>query len=114
MKKLSKWMNYNKLNLNVEKSKFMVIINCRIDKNDIIVKIGDQQLRRVEKIKYLGVILDEGLKLNEHLDYICKKMGKKYGFMCRANRKLTTESKILLYKLIIAPHILNTAALYFI
>jgi hypothetical protein len=39
------------------------------------VKIGDQQLERVEKMKYLGV-LDEGLKLNEHLDYICKKMGK--------------------------------------
>jgi hypothetical protein len=29
------------------------------------VKFGDQQLERVEKMKYLGVILDEELKLNE-------------------------------------------------
>jgi hypothetical protein len=48
MEKLSKWMNYNKLKLNVEKSKFMVITNRRIDKYDIFVKIGDQQLERVE------------------------------------------------------------------
>jgi hypothetical protein len=65
----------------------MVITNRRIDKNDIFVTIGDQQLERVEKIKYLGLILDERLKLNEHLDSICKKMGKKYGFMCRSNKK---------------------------
>jgi U3 small nucleolar RNA-associated protein 14 len=32
MEKLSKWMNYNKLKHNVEKSKFMVITNRRIDK----------------------------------------------------------------------------------
>jgi hypothetical protein len=114
MEKLSKWMNYNKLKLNVEKSKFMVITNRRIDKNDIFVKIGDQQLERVEKMKYLGVILDEKLTLNEHLDYICKKMGKKYGFMCRANKKLTTESKILLYKSIIAPHIEYCSTLLYI
>jgi hypothetical protein len=53
---------------NVEKSKFMVITNRRIGKNDIFVKIGDQQLERVEKMKYLVVILDERLKLNEHLE----------------------------------------------
>jgi hypothetical protein len=69
------------------------------------VKIGELQLERVEKNKYLGVILDEGLKLNEHLDYMCKKMGKKNGFMCRANKKLTTESKIFIYNSIVAPHI---------
>jgi hypothetical protein len=68
MEKLSKWMKYNKLKLNVEKSKFMVLTNRKIDKNDIFVKLGDQQLERVEKMKYLGVILDEKLKLNEHLD----------------------------------------------
>jgi hypothetical protein len=61
------------------------------------VKIGELQLERVEKNKYLGVILNEGLKINENLYFICKKMGKKYGFMCRANKKLTTESKIFIY-----------------
>jgi hypothetical protein len=56
--KLNQEMNYNKLKLNVEKSKFMVKTNRRIDKNNIFVKIGDQQLECVEKMKYLGVILN--------------------------------------------------------
>jgi hypothetical protein len=34
-------MNYNKLKLNVEKTKFMVITNRMIDKNYIFVKICD-------------------------------------------------------------------------
>jgi hypothetical protein len=46
---LNQEMNYNKLKPNTEKSKFMVKTNRRIDKNDIIVKLGDQQLERVEK-----------------------------------------------------------------
>jgi hypothetical protein len=92
----------------------MVITNRKIDKNYIFVKIGDQQLERVEKMKYFGVHLDKGLKLNEYLDYVCKKMGKKYGFMCRANKKLTTESKILLYRSITAPHIEYCSPLLYI
>jgi hypothetical protein len=91
----------------------MVITNRKIDKIDIFVKICDEQLELLEKMK-LWVILDKGLKLNEHLDYVCKKMGKKYGFMCRANKKLTTESKILLYKSIIAPHIEYFSTLLYI
>jgi hypothetical protein len=56
-------------------------------------------------MKYLGMMLDDALKLDDHVDYICKKMGRKYGFMCRANGKLTTESKILLFKSIVSPHV---------
>jgi hypothetical protein len=43
--------------------------------------------------------------IDDHVDYICKKIGKKYGFMCRASGKLLTESKILLYKSLISPHV---------
>jgi hypothetical protein len=95
LKFLTNWLNYNKLKLNIDKTKFMVIKNKRINKNDISLQIADQQIERIDKMKYLGVMLD----------FICKKMGRKYGFMCRANRKLSTESKILLYKSIVSPHI---------
>jgi hypothetical protein len=102
---LSKWLNYNKLKLNVEKTKFMVITNKRIVKNEVSLNINDQPIERVIKMKYLGMMLDDALKLDDHVDYICKKMGRKYGFMCRANGKLTTESKILLFKSIVSPHV---------
>jgi Reverse transcriptase (RNA-dependent DNA polymerase)/Endonuclease-reverse transcriptase len=102
---LSKWLNFNKLKLNVEKSKFMVITNKKINKNEFELKIGNQRIERVGVMKYLGVILDDELKMDEHVDYVCKKMGQKYGFLCRTSKKLSTQSKILLYKATIATHI---------
>jgi hypothetical protein len=98
---LSKWLNYNKLKLNVEKTKFMVITNKRIVKNEVSLNINDQPIERVIKMKNFGMMLDDALKLDEHVDYICKKMVRKYGFMCRANVKLTTESKNLLFRSIV-------------
>jgi hypothetical protein len=93
LKFLTNWLNYNKLKLNKDKTKFMVITNKRINKNDTSLQIADQQIERIDKMKYLGVMLDDGLIFDDHVDFICKKMGRKYGFMCRANRKLSTESK---------------------
>jgi hypothetical protein len=51
------------------------------------------------------MMLDDALKLDDHVDFICKKMGRKYGFICRGNGKLTTESKILLFKSIVSTHV---------
>jgi hypothetical protein len=101
LKFLTHWLNYNKLKLN-------------IDKNDISLQIADQKIERVDKMKYLGVMLDDGLKFDDHEDFICKKMGRKYGFMCRANRKLSTESKILLYKPIVSSQINYCSSLLFL
>jgi hypothetical protein len=106
---LSKWLNYNKLKLYVEKTKFIVIKTKRIVKNEVSVNINDQPIERVIKmIYYLGMMLDDALKLNDHVDFICKKMGRKYGFMCRANGKLTTENEIFLMKAIVSPHNVHT------
>jgi hypothetical protein len=42
---LSKWLNFNKLKLNVDKSKFMVITNKKINKNEFELKIGNKGLK---------------------------------------------------------------------
>jgi hypothetical protein len=60
----------------------MVLTNKRIVKNEISLNINDQPIERVIKMKYLGMMLDEALKLDSHVDYICKKTGRKYGSMC--------------------------------
>jgi hypothetical protein len=78
---LSKGVNYNKLKVNVEKTKFMVITNKRTVKNEVSLNIDDQPIERVTKMKYIEMMLDDPLKLDDNVDYICKKMGRKYGFM---------------------------------
>jgi hypothetical protein len=69
----------------------MVITNKHINKNDISLQIADHQIECVDNMKYLGVMLDDGLKFDDHLDFICKKNGTKIWFyVCRENRKLST------------------------
>jgi hypothetical protein len=60
----------------------MVLTNKRIVKNEISLNINDQPIERVIKMKYLGMMLDEALKLDSQVDYICKKTGRKYSSMC--------------------------------
>jgi hypothetical protein len=86
----SKWLNYNKLKLNVEKTKFMVTKNKRIVKNMRSHWISTTNLSS----EWLIWNTLEW-KLDDHGDKKIKKIRRKYGFICRANEKLTTESKIL-------------------
>jgi hypothetical protein len=64
-----------------------MITNRKINKNDIELQIEDQKIERVSRMKHLGVILDDNLKMGDHVDYVCKKMGQKYSFMCRVSKK---------------------------
>lgn len=68
------------------------------------IKMNNEQIEKVNSIKYLGFILDRELKLKEHIDYICKKIGKKIGFFKRLRSKISIITAINIYNTIIKPH----------
>jgi hypothetical protein len=98
------YLCFNKLSLNVKKTKAMIIGRNTITPMDIL-KINNEAIEFVEEIKYLGIIIDKKLDFNSHLDYVCKKINKKYHMLRRLKMKLTTESMIILYNSLIGPHI---------
>jgi exonuclease III len=104
LRSLSRWLKYKQLKLNISKTKFMVISRNRVSE-DVSVKIDDETIDRVREIKYLGVIIDDRLKFDSHIDNVIKKIAKKYGILCRLKDDLTIASKIQLYKSIISPHL---------
>ena len=68
-----KYLCFNRVNIN----------NCKyIIVNDIKVKIGgriiinDITLEKVDKIKYLGVLLDDRVKFEIHARYIMNKISR--------------------------------------
>ena len=63
----------NKLKLNESKTKLLQINTT----DDSIIKINNETIKKVDRIKYLGFIIDKDLKLNERIDYKCKKIGNK-------------------------------------
>jgi hypothetical protein len=67
----------NKLKLNVDKTKVMIISNRKIDRNNVNIFINDSRLEIENEIKCFGNILDDKLKFTKNTEYFCKKIGKK-------------------------------------
>jgi hypothetical protein len=104
LESLSKWLRFNKLKINVTKTKYMIIRGRRLEAgahNDLC--IDDESIEEVASMKYL-VQIDDRLTFKEHLD-LSKKLAKKIGFLVRTPKKLTCRTKTMIYKIIIKPYI---------
>lgn len=111
---IAKWLQLNKLKLNIPKTKFIVISNKNQENKTVKIKIEDLQLEQVSQIKYLGVIIDNKLSFRNNVDFIIKKVAKKISFLGRISSKLSTQARILVYKSIIAPHFDYCASILFL
>ena len=59
-------MNFNKLAINISKSKCMIFSFSAINAVPSI-QINNTDLEYVNKIKYLGLIIDDRLSFNQHI-----------------------------------------------
>ena len=84
------WLASNKLTLNTEKSKYMIVTK-KLDVPEMSIKINDTSLKRCASYKYLGVIIDEKLKWNSHVDYISKKISKSCGALAKIRNCVSTN-----------------------
>lgn len=76
LKTVTDWLSVNKLKLNIKKTKCMLINNK--DKTiDFEIIINGVKIENVQSFKYLGVIIDNKLSLNENVLNVCKKVAKK-------------------------------------
>lgn len=97
---INTWLKMNKLKLNENKTKLMEINMT----SETIFEINDEIIEKVKHIKYLGFIIDKELKFKEHMEYMCKKIGKKIGFLRRIRNTISTITAINIYNTIIKPH----------
>jgi len=102
--KLIDWLYNNKLVLNLDKTNFMVFTNMQIDKNNIVVKIKDTEIKRVNSLKFLGIIIDDKLTWNEHTGVICNTLSKNIGIMNNL-RFLPKEVLLMLYNALVSPYL---------
>ena len=93
------WFRANKLTANINKaSKFMVSYGSRnVRHYDFEIKMGTSKLERVKTMKYLGVMLDEQLSWDCHIDYIRKKLASATGMLSKLKYYVNTASLINIY-----------------
>ena len=104
---LSQWLHQNKLVLNMKKTEFMMFGTCKrlvrqkCDETDI--SLNGQAIKHTDTFKYLGVVLDDTLSFNDHVDYVRMKVSMILGMFSRMRPLLMLETANRLYKAMVLP-----------
>ena len=75
LKEVTNWFKTNKLSVNASKTNFMIMGTTHQTskpKTNIKVILDNVELSRVNKTKFLGVLIDEHLTWKDHIDAISK------------------------------------------
>ena len=106
LEKLNIWLQANKLTINVSKSHYMIFHRRRrkIDINN--PSLNNTVLQRVNYTKFLGVIIDDGLKWTNHIAYVKNKIAKGFGIILRARKFFNRKTLLNLYHAFIFPYLI--------
>ena len=101
---LTSWFLCNRLTLNPTKTCYQLYSNFSNHQN-LDIYINYHRIKRSCTVKYLGIMLDENLKWESHINFVCKKISRDIGIMGRARPHLSSKQLLLLYNSFILPHL---------
>lgn len=94
---LNQWNLNNNMNINVKKSCEMLMANDIFRNSLIALKILDTPLPRVTSYKLLGVYLQDNLKWNCHINYVCSKVNKRLHFLRKLSHAKISKTDLVYY-----------------
>ena len=97
-----KWLSVNKLSLNIGKTSLLIFDNIQF-----LAKINlgnDYVIEEIKSVKYLGLIVDNLLKFDLHIDHIISKVQKRIGAMYRSSSLLPIKYRKMFANALTLPH----------
>ena len=111
LKQVKKWLDANKLALNVDKTNFVIFHSPKKSLDEAInIKIGKELMKQAKYVKFLGVLLDENLTWKHHLSELSKKLARTCGIFFKIRHLLPTNV-FFLYITPYFPHFYNMGSL---
>lgn len=109
LSQIKDWFAANKLSLNVDKTKYTLFCS-KSDEENLPLKlpelhIGGTAIDRVRSSKFLGILLDENLTWEKHIQTIESKISKQIGIIWKARKFLTNTSMKSLYFAFVHPYL---------
>ena len=84
LKLVKKWLNANKLFLNIDKTNYVIFHSTQIKiPPDVRIKIGNKILKRAKYVKFLGILLDEYLNWKHHITELSKNYQELVGYFLK-------------------------------
>ena len=102
--KMSVWCEVNKLSINAEKTKYIVIRHTKAPQEPNFLVRGEK-ISTVHHYEYLGILLDDKLAMNDYLDTMWKKTNSKLGILAKIRRFISEKTAVRIYKTMIRPHL---------
>ena len=109
-KHIFNWLTANKLTLNFGKTKYMIFHNLRDNGNLKRIKkfrlnINKYCIKQVSEFKYLGIIFDNKLKWQNHIERLCIKLSKAAGMIYKLKNVAPKSVVKLVYYSIVDTHL---------
>ena len=117
LESVSKYMLSNQLHINMSKSVYMHFKPClnfsdrltcaRVHEygSESVVKIGNQKLKKVDKVKFLGVIIDEDLKWEPHVQHLTQKLNSALVMIKRIIKFIPKSEYMKIYDALFKSHL---------
>ena len=106
LKKLSLWLNANRLALNISKTTFVIFAAKNKPLKNIAILLNKKALQQTEYVKYLGVLIDSQLTFKNHINAVSLKVSRITGAMRRIRNFVTDKSLTMIYYSLIYSHLL--------
>jgi len=94
-----KWMNLNKLSLNVDKTN-LILFHSKYKKLDLkkfSIKLNGKKLLPVDFVKYLGMYIDKHLSWDYHISQLAKKLSRSNGILSKLRYNTPINVRIQVY-----------------
>ena len=105
LNKVVKWLNANKLSLNIKKTNFMIFPpTTKQDGPQLNITINGQKILQVTQTKFMGIIIDSNLTWKAHIKFIRNKVAKSIGIIQKARIILDEDTLIGLYYSCLYPY----------
>lgn len=109
---VSKWIKSNKLTLNLSKTNYMISHSKYTLPGNILIKIDDYSIHKVNVVKFLGVLIDNNLMWKYHIDEIKVKISKLIGIIYRIRSSFNLLNLKQIYLSLIYPYFIYCSSIW--
>ena len=103
--KVQSWMTANRLTINVAKTEMLLISNRNKPDVDNQIAINGDSVRCADSCKFLGVILDNNLTFNKHINHVVAKLSRSAGILYRIRKSLPHYARLNYYYSFVYPYL---------
>ena len=91
------WFERNSLKANPEKFQSMLISSHSFDADGLMIPVGNTIIPSMERMKVLGITIDDKLNFSEHISNVCIKTGRQLNVLERFKKVLVYKIRMAIY-----------------